>query len=113
MPKGGSQGSSSKGEGGRTPARVKRRSALATKRHPPMRSMGRALAQPPVRLWAAYLSHLEARPRATKLCTSAAAALLGDALAQHLAGRRRRLSSGGSTGRLLGDRRDRRRDEWE
>lgn len=49
----------------------------------------------PQRAWGGYLRALERSPRKTKGTTSVVAALLGDALAQHLSNS------------------DKRRDEWE
>lgn len=48
-------------------------------------SISRALVQVPRRTWGNYIKSLESRPRATKAFTSVCAAILGDALAQHIA----------------------------
>lgn len=48
-------------------------------------SLSRALVQVPRRTWGSYIKSLESRPRATKSFTSVCAAILGDALAQHIA----------------------------
>lgn len=47
-------------------------------------ALTRVIAAPPRRLWGHYIKQLERSPRATKSCTSVLAALLGDALAQHI-----------------------------
>ncbi|KAL4431310.1 hypothetical protein ABPG75_006566 [Micractinium tetrahymenae] len=48
-------------------------------------AISRALVQVPRRTWGSYIKSLESRPRATKSFTSVCAAILGDALAQHIA----------------------------
>jgi hypothetical protein len=53
----------------------------------PAAAISRALVQPPVLVWRAYLGHLERNPRTTKSFTSVIAALAGDALAQHISNR--------------------------
>lgn len=53
----------------------------------PAAAISRALVQPPVLVWRAYLGHLERNPRTTKSFTSVVAAFAGDALAQHISNR--------------------------
>lgn len=53
----------------------------------PAAAISRALVHPPVQAWRSYLGHLERNPRATKSTTSVVAAILGDALAQHISNR--------------------------
>lgn len=47
-------------------------------------ALSRAVIRPSQRLWGTYIKHLERSPRATKSFTSVCAAILGDALAQHI-----------------------------
>lgn len=47
-------------------------------------ALSQALINQPKRLWAKYLKVLDAKPMQTKICTSMAAAFLGDTIAQKL-----------------------------
>lgn len=47
-------------------------------------ALSRAALRGPGRLWGSYITKLAKNPVQTKMATSCAAALLGDAIAQHL-----------------------------
>ena len=47
-------------------------------------ALSRAVLHQPGRLWGSYMKTLNRKPVQTKVATSMAAALLGDAIAQHM-----------------------------